>query len=169
MICQQCRTELPEGAKFCLECGAPVPQLPDVLVCQQCQTELPDGARFCTECGTPVPEPQAPSVTFEPVGDPQVYFQLGYVAYGNQEYQESIEHYDKAIELDPNDGRYNNRGNSYRDLGQHQRAIEDYDKAIDLDPNDAAAYYNRGNAYKELGQASKAQQDWDKARSLGYE
>ncbi len=54
---------------------------------------------------------------------------------------------DRAIELDPNDPEaYDDRGRSYRDLGQDQRAIEDYDKAIELDPNVAAAYYNRGES-----------------------
>ena len=58
MICQQCQTELMEGAKFCSGCGTPVPEPQVSPVCQQCQTELPEGARFCNECGTPVPEPK---------------------------------------------------------------------------------------------------------------
>ena len=29
------------------------------MICQQCQSELPEGAKFCSECGTSVPEPQA--------------------------------------------------------------------------------------------------------------
>ena len=53
----------------------------------------------------------------------------------------SMEDYDKAIELDPDDAAtYNGRGFSYSNLGQHQRAIEDYDKAIKLDPDNAEAY-----------------------------
>ena len=59
MICQQCRIPMNEGARFCSQCGTPVPQPPVTLVCQKCQSELPEGAKFCTECGTSVPEPQA--------------------------------------------------------------------------------------------------------------
>ena len=37
------------------------------MICQQCQTELREGARCCGQCATPVPEPQAPPVSFEGV------------------------------------------------------------------------------------------------------
>jgi tetratricopeptide (TPR) repeat protein len=244
MICQQCQMPLNEGAKFCSECAAPVPQPVVASVCQQCQTVLPEGAKFCSECATPVPEPQAPPVSFEgvanrsaiqqigtinvggmtegqygeitrqlsqlldrvgvsanvpltehptpaspeaqevaqavsekvreaeerfqhPVGDPQVHFQLGDVAYGNQEYQEAIEHYDKAIQIDPHYAdAYNNRGLAYHNLGENQRAIQDYDKAIQLDPNFAMAYGNRGYTYQLLGEHRRAIQDLDKAIQL---
>ena len=37
--------------------------------------------------------------------------------------ERSIEDYDNAIELDPNDARaYGNRGHSYSDMGQDRRA-----------------------------------------------
>ena len=191
MICQQCNVQLMEDTRFCPQCGTPVPQPPVVLVCQQCQTELPEGARFCTKCGTPVSEPQVPPVSFEgganrstfhqngtqaeehfqhPVGDPQVYLQLGNVAYGNGEHHEAIERYTDAIHIYPDYVyAYHSRGLAYGALGEYQRAIENFDKAIQLAPNNPWGYNNRGRAYHELGQASNAQQDWDKARSLGIE
>ena len=102
-----------------------------------------------------------------PVGDAEVYRQLGIVAYGNQEYHEAIERYTEAIHIDPNYAlAYNNRGRGYSELGQHQRAIEDYDKAIQLDPNDGDAYVNRGLAYDALDQYAKANADKAKACSL---
>jgi class 3 adenylate cyclase len=36
-------------AKFCLDCGARL-----AFVCAKCQSELPSGAKFCLEYGTPV-------------------------------------------------------------------------------------------------------------------
>ena len=48
MTCASCGTDLPAGAKFCLECGTPV-----ASGCSTCGTELPAGAKFCLECGTP--------------------------------------------------------------------------------------------------------------------
>ena len=39
------------------------------MICQQCQTELREGARFCGQCATPVPEPQASPVSFEGVAN----------------------------------------------------------------------------------------------------
>ena len=46
--CANCGTELDEGAKFCLECGTPVPQ---TKKCIKCGIELPLSAKFCPECG----------------------------------------------------------------------------------------------------------------------
>jgi ribosomal protein L40E len=270
MICQQCQSELPEDAKFCSQCGIPVPQPQVAVVCQKCQSELPEGARFCTECGTSAPEPQTLSVSFEgvanrstiqqsgattsepqatpfsfdgvvnrstvqqigsiniggmtegqfgeithqlsqvldrlgvsasarsddhsapasqeaqevaqavtekvreaeerfqhPVGDAEVYLQLGYVAWGNQEYQEAIERYNEAIHIDPNyASAYANWGWAYGNLGENQRAIENYDNAIQLDPNDASAYGNRGLAYGNLGQHQRAIENYDKVIQL---
>jgi len=55
LICMQCEAELLEGAKFCMNCGAPVqqpePEEPEPAVCPACGAELPDAARFCPECG----------------------------------------------------------------------------------------------------------------------
>jgi ABC-type oligopeptide transport system substrate-binding subunit/class 3 adenylate cyclase len=57
MQCPSCKTENPEQAKFCLNCGAEL-----TLVCPQCGTELPVHARFCFACGAEVGPPQ-PAVT----------------------------------------------------------------------------------------------------------
>lgn len=43
--------ELPESAKFCLECGEKVEQ---ELVCPSCGKVLPQDAKFCLECGASV-------------------------------------------------------------------------------------------------------------------
>ena len=46
--CLNCGAELDAGAKFCMECGTPVPQ---VKKCIRCGTELPLRAKFCFGCG----------------------------------------------------------------------------------------------------------------------
>ena len=48
MICPYCGKKTPKG-KFCMECGAPL-----VSRCPNCGAELPQGAKFCLECGTKV-------------------------------------------------------------------------------------------------------------------
>ena len=51
-------------------------------------------------------------------------------------YEEAIKDYDKAIELNPNNGAfYNNRGVSKENLGEYNEALKDYKKALELDPN----------------------------------
>lgn len=78
-VCPACGKAVPEGAKFCLECGTKIEVLnsnemicpacgkktpkgkfciecgvPLVRKCPQCGTELAFGAKFCPECGTRV-------------------------------------------------------------------------------------------------------------------
>ena len=64
MDCPQCATENPEGAKFCLNCGARL-----AVACPQCGAVLPPQARFCTECGAQVGAPSEAALSPEPNGD----------------------------------------------------------------------------------------------------
>jgi len=77
--CPNCNSEVPENAKFCLECGTKIVHLeehevicpvcgkktnkgkfcmecgaPLVAKCKKCGAELPNGAKFCLECGEKV-------------------------------------------------------------------------------------------------------------------
>lgn len=79
VTCPNCNSEMPENAKFCLECGTKIEQLaenemlcpvcgkktpkgkfcmecgaPLVAKCAKCGAELPSGAKFCFECGEKV-------------------------------------------------------------------------------------------------------------------
>ena len=46
--CVKCGAAMPDGSKFCSECGAS--QV--AAKCSNCQHELKPGAKFCDECGT---------------------------------------------------------------------------------------------------------------------
>jgi class 3 adenylate cyclase len=46
MWCPRCKHENPEGARFCLHCGAQL-----TVSCAGCGTVQPPGVRFCPECG----------------------------------------------------------------------------------------------------------------------
>jgi class 3 adenylate cyclase/tetratricopeptide (TPR) repeat protein len=48
MICPECQTENPEGARFCFNCGTALSR-----PCANCGTLLLAGARFCFNCGHP--------------------------------------------------------------------------------------------------------------------
>jgi class 3 adenylate cyclase/predicted ATPase len=57
MHCSRCGHDNKDGAKFCNECGSPLP-----LVCFACGTENPTGAKFCNECGALLStQPQVPN------------------------------------------------------------------------------------------------------------
>ena len=54
MQCPVCRADLLEGARFCPNCGAPLP-----VICPDCGSPLPAGGRFCPACGARVVEASA--------------------------------------------------------------------------------------------------------------
>jgi len=95
------------------------------------------------------------------------HFHLGLRLRQQGRIKKAIDHYDKAIELNPQDAEaYYNRGNAKRALGDHQGAITDFDKAIELNPKDAEAYNNRGNAKADSGNYQEAIIDYNKAIEL---
>jgi len=95
------------------------------------------------------------------------YNNRGLIYYYLNRYDEAIEDYNKAIELDPNIAMgYNNRGLIYYYLNRYDEAIEDYNKAIELDPNLAMGYNNRGLIYYDLMMYNEAIEDYNKAIGL---
>ena len=54
MLCPKCKTENPEGLKFCNECGAPFKTL-----CGSCGFENATAAKFCGQCGAAFGAPAA--------------------------------------------------------------------------------------------------------------
>lgn len=65
IFCQSCGTRLPEGAAFCISCGAAI-QKPAPGICTSCGAKLPESAAFCISCGAAVDAgkaelPQAPA------------------------------------------------------------------------------------------------------------
>src|SRR5260221_12125306 len=60
MICGKCKTENPDGLKFCNECGAAF-RAP----CASCGLENAPGAKFCGQCGTVLGTPAASARKFE--------------------------------------------------------------------------------------------------------
>ena len=60
---------------------------------------------------------------------------VGRTDQSEERYQQAIEHYTKAIQLDPQMARaYYNRGNAESNLSNYKEALKDYSKAIQLDP-----------------------------------
>ncbi len=49
--CPKCGNELPQNAKFCLECGTKIENLSEnEIICPHCNKKTPKG-KFCMECG----------------------------------------------------------------------------------------------------------------------
>jgi class 3 adenylate cyclase/predicted ATPase/Tfp pilus assembly protein PilF len=60
--CAGCGTTNPDGARFCMSCGAAL-----APSCPSCGVENPPGARFCTACGTELSSTPARAAADEPL------------------------------------------------------------------------------------------------------
>ncbi len=79
-------------------------------------------------------------------------------------YEEAIECFDKAIELNPNFApAWNNKGVALAKLGKYEEAIKCYDKALEIDPNYYYAWNNKGVALAKLGRYEEAIKCYEKA------
>ena len=85
-------------------------------------------------------------------------------------YQQAIECFDKAIEINPNDVNiWNSKGTAFHYQSKYQQAIECFDKAIEINPNDADAWYNKGVALHYLTKHKDAIECYDKALTINPE
>jgi tetratricopeptide (TPR) repeat protein len=86
------------------------------------------------------------------------YAKKGYALSYLKRYDEAIECFDKAIEIDPN----------YADawLGKHNEAIHYYDKAIEISPKYKSAWHGKAFALVNLGKHDEAIECFDKLISI---
>jgi membrane protease subunit (stomatin/prohibitin family) len=62
--CSKCGTMVPQGTRFCPQCGNAVGAPPSGPPCPKCGTVAPMGTKFCPNCGASMtPPPAAPPVT----------------------------------------------------------------------------------------------------------
>ena len=86
-------------------------------------------------------------------------------------YEEALEEYTKAIDLDVADNKkaaiyYTNRAFAQLKLENYGFALEDSTKAIGKDPTFAKGYYRRGGAYFALGKYKSAAANFKRVRHL---
>lgn len=82
--------------------------------------------------------------------DPIKLKELGNKAYINKNYEEAVELYSKAIEIDPKDPVfYSNRATSLFELEKFDDCILDCDKCIELNPQFVKAYFRKALALRE--------------------
>jgi len=93
-----------------------------------------------------------------------LYFELGVLRFINEDYEEAISSYDKALEIKPDYYEvWGNRGVALNDLGKYEEAIASYDKVLEIKPYDHKARNNRGIALGKLGKYEEAIVSYDKA------
>lgn len=94
----------------------------------------------------------------------------GMFAFLKNNYEESIEHLSRAIEIDPDHTlAYMSRGSAFFRSDQLDEAIADFDRAIELKPGLARSYHLRGLAKERQGNDAEAIVDFEKAIELDPE
>lgn len=95
------------------------------------------------------------------------YYYRGFAYREKLLYDQAIEDYDRAIDLDPAiTMAYYHKGNILWSLGQLERAIDSYDQVIALNPKYPEAYFSRAEAYYYQGQTERAAEDYTTALEL---
>ncbi len=84
-------------------------------------------------------------------------FERGLEAQRNNQVEEAIKAYVRAIEIDPRHGQaLNNLGVALRARGFYHAALAAYDRALSLSPDDPGLLGNRGNVLRALGRYQEA-------------
>ncbi|NQT07283.1 MAG: tetratricopeptide repeat protein, partial [Candidatus Omnitrophica bacterium] len=91
------------------------------------------------------------------------YFDRGVECMDLGEYDEAIENFTRAIELDPEvpPVAYNNRAIVYMKIGEYKKALEDFTRALELDPDDKMVQRNLGIVREKLkkGEGGEGQKE----------
>ena len=99
-----------------------------------------------------------------------VEFYKDVTAHRKESYLQAIEHYNRAIELNPQMiSAYNNLGAAYHDTGDYESAILDYNRALGLNPEYPIAYRNLGLIHYDRGDHESAIQNYNRAIALDPE
>lgn len=105
-------------------------------------------------------------------GDPEndwvLHYNLGNTLSALSHTAEAIEHYRRAIELEPADPRiWKNLGSAYHNIGEHGLEMECFDQALALDPKHVIALVSKGvSTLIDFGRAEEAIQLMERALEI---
>lgn len=125
---------------------------------------LADGSKPSFSSITPGTEEAGPDEIIEQdeaygneIGDARTWYNEGVALDDSGRYEEAIECYDRAIEIDPRYAKaFNNRGADLLSLKRYDDAIKSFGQAIDIDPDYKEAWNNKGVALGHQGEFEDA-------------
>ena len=96
-----------------------------------------------------------------------VFYRLGYAYTENEDYENGIINFRKAVELNPFKEDYKNeitkianieisKGKEFYDMKEYQEALVHFNKALEYDPENAGAMFRLGNIYFAIKDYVKA-------------
>lgn len=92
--------------------------------------------------------------------------------YAAKRYEEALDSYKKALDIDPAPGypyAWKNRGDTLQWLNRYEEALASYDKALEIDPEYVKAWSNRGLTLRKLKRYKEAVASHDKALDIDPE
>jgi tetratricopeptide (TPR) repeat protein len=97
-------------------------------------------------------------------GTAKAWNNMGLDLCAQDKYDEAIEAFDKAIEIDPEYAEaWYNKGNALYAQSKYNEAMQAFDKAIEIDPHDVYSWHNKGMILYEHGKYDEALEAFDKA------
>jgi tetratricopeptide (TPR) repeat protein len=92
------------------------------------------------------------------------YFKQGNAFYFDKQYEEALDSYNKAIEINPDYvPAWHNRGRPLSRLKRYKEAFDSYNKAIEINSDYFLSWYNRGIVLRKLGRYEEAFDSYNKA------
>jgi tetratricopeptide (TPR) repeat protein len=86
-----------------------------------------------------------------------LYVQAGKIMHAKNNFNESLDYFDKAISLDESNAKaYSEKAKVFNDLRRHDKALECFNHAIYNGMNDTEDYFNRGLAEYQLKKYEEA-------------
>lgn len=102
-----------------------------------------------------------PEPTYEPL------LRLGWVMDNQHRYEEALDFYRKALEIDPGQPRiYEGMANAYNGLGELEESRAHYEKALERDPGSEHAMTELGIYYLHKGDDQKAESLFNRALKI---
>ena len=96
--------------------------------------------------------------------DPIISFYIANCYLSNDNLNESLQNFDKAIEINPRFERaWHNKGVALWSLGRFEEALEAFNKTIEINPRFEGAWSSKGNALRSLGRSEEALEAYDNA------
>ncbi|MCX6672287.1 MAG: tetratricopeptide repeat protein [Methanothrix sp.] len=95
------------------------------------------------------------------------WFMKGLALYNQEKFNESLQAYSRALELDPNDFEaWNNKGIDEGLLGRYDEALRSFGNAVAINESYAEAWYNMGVIYDFKEDYYTAVQAYKKATQI---
>jgi tetratricopeptide (TPR) repeat protein len=97
------------------------------------------------------------------------YFELAVNAFGDDKLDESIENYQKALEIDPNyQDALHGLGMALFNRGRVDEAVATAKRLIEIDKEDILAHTSLSMFYQSQGKIEEAEKEGNVARILGW-